>query len=88
MEVERLMQQVNITKWKLNSYWKATEASKKWQLLIFDAVIKSQLLYGMETMQLTDALIKKLDAFQMKGLRNILGKNTHTGTEQLRMRVY
>ena len=59
------MQPVNITMWKLNSYLKATEASKEWQLLIFDAVIKSKLLYGMETVQLTEAMINKLDAFQM-----------------------
>ena len=45
-EMEKQMQQINITMWKLNSYWKATEASKKWQLLIFDPVIKSKLLYG------------------------------------------
>ena len=71
------MQQVNVTMWKLNSYWKATEASNKWQLLIFDAVIKSKFLYGMETVQLTEAMINKLDAFQMKGIRKILGKK-HT----------
>ena len=76
-EVERQIQQVNITLWKLNAYWKAADASKKWQLLIFDAVIKSKLLYGMETVQLTEALRNKIDAFQMKGLRKILGKQNY-----------
>ena len=28
-ELENQMQQVNIMMWKLNSYWKATEANKK-----------------------------------------------------------
>ena len=70
-EVEKQMQQTNITMWKLNQYWKATEASNKWQLLIFDAVIKSKLLYGMETLQLTEALSNKIDAFQIKGFRNM-----------------
>ena len=77
MVVFKQMQQVNVTRWKLNSYWKATEASNKWQLLIFDAVIKSKLFYGMETVQLTEAMINKLDAFQMKGLRKKLGEK-HT----------
>ena len=71
------MQQVNFTMWKLNSYWKATEASKQLKLLIFDAVLKSKLVYGMETVQLTEAMINKLDAFQMKGLRCCIGKK-HT----------
>ena len=31
----------------------------------------------METVQLTEAMISKLDAFQMKGLRKLLGKK-HT----------
>ena len=61
-EVEKQIQQTKITMWKLNSYGKATEASKKCQILIFDAVIKSKLLYAIETVQL-DALINNLDAF-------------------------
>ena len=40
-------------------------------------VIKTKLLYGMETVQLTEAMMKRIDAFQMKGLRKILGKK-HT----------
>ena len=77
-EIEKQIQQISITMWILNSYWKATEASKKWQLLIFDAVSQSNLLYGMETVQLTEAVINKLDAFQMKGLRkNLGGKHTY-----------
>ena len=76
-EVDKQIHQVNITMWKLNQYWKASEESKKGQLLIFDAVRKNKLLYGMETVQLTDALINNLDAFQMKGLRKHPGKTTH-----------
>ena len=76
-EIDRQIQQVNITLWKLNAYSKASEASKKWQLLIFDAVIKGKLLYGMETVQMTEAMMKRVDAFQMKGPRKILGKK-HT----------
>ena len=47
------------------------------QLLIFDAAIKSKPLYGMETVQLTDARVNKLDAFRMEGLRKSMGKK-HT----------
>ena len=30
-EIKRQTQQVNTTMWKLNSYWKAAHAGKKWQ---------------------------------------------------------
>ena len=41
-------------------------------------MIKSKQPYGIETAQLTEASIDKIDAFQIKGLRQILGfKHTH-----------
>ena len=33
-------------------------------------------MYGLETLHLTESLAKKLDAFQLRGLRKILGMNT------------
>jgi len=47
-------------------------ANTKWQLLIFDEVVRSKLLYGLETIQLTGAMLKKIDAFQIRCLRRIL----------------
>ena len=38
-----------------------------------DAVIRSKLLYAMETMELTKGQRDRIDAFQMKGHRRILG---------------
>ena len=40
---------------------------------MYNAVIISKLIYGLETMYLNDSLIKRLDAFHMIGLRHILG---------------
>ena len=57
---------------KLAEYWKATNASTRWQLIIFDAVVRSKLMYGLETAALTEVLKKKIDAFQRRGLRQIL----------------
>ena len=54
------MQEVRQTWFKLLPYWKVTNANVKWQLLIFDAVVRSKLLYGLETIHLTDAMLKKL----------------------------
>ena len=53
-------------------YWKASNANQTWKLIIFDAVIRSKLLYGLETVHLTSALLKQNDAFQLRGLRKIL----------------
>ena len=71
-EILNKMSEVGRTWFKLNAYWKASGASKKWKLIIFDAIIRSELLYGLETIHLTQALSKSLDAFQLRSLREIL----------------
>ena len=71
-EILNKMQEVRKTWYKLLPYWKATNANVKWQLLIFDAVIRSKLLYGLETVHVTGAMLKKIDAFHMRCLRRIL----------------
>ena len=78
-EITYQMQQVTVTWKRLQTYWKATDASKKWQLLAYDAIIKSKVLYGLETAQASKADLKRIDAFQLRGITQILEKNTHTG---------
>ncbi len=39
---------------------------------MYDAVVMSKLVYGLETLQLTRAEQRRLDAFQMRGVRKIL----------------
>ena len=41
-----------------------------------DCTYSSKSQYGLETLQLTEAMSKKLDTFQLKGLRQILGLET------------
>ena len=40
---------------------------------VHDAVISSKLLYGLESASLTNAEYERLDSFQIKALRKILG---------------
>ena len=61
---------------KMDPCWKHLENPTKWKLRIYDAVIKTKLLYGLESVQLNDSLKKRLDAFQLKGLRKILRMST------------
>ena len=75
-EISNKIQEVRSTWMKLHVYWKAANASKKWKLVIFDAVVRSKLLYGLETLHLTQSQARKLDVFQLKGLRKILGWET------------
>ena len=42
------MSEVRRTRFKLEPYWKASGASKKWKLFIYGAIIRSKLLYGLE----------------------------------------
>ena len=57
---------------KLKTFWRKTNASLAWKLQIYNAIIVSQLLYGMNTIHLTNSMQRKLDAFQIKGLRYIM----------------
>ena len=71
-EILNKLQTVRITWSKLLPYWKASNANTKWKLRIFNAVIRAKLLYGLETVHLTEAMLNKIDAFQIRGLRKIL----------------
>ena len=53
-----------------------THCSKKWKLLVFNAVITSKVLYGLETLEPTEAAGRLLNTFQLKGLRKILKLHT------------
>ena len=60
--------------WKrLDAFWKHCDCSTKFKILVYDAMIKSKLTYGLDTIELTAAMQKRLNAFQIKGLRKILG---------------
>ena len=71
-EILNKLQSVRITWLKMMPYWKASGSNVKWKLRIFNAIIGAKLLYGLETIHLTKALLNKIDAFQVRGLRKIL----------------
>ena len=58
------------------------------KLKYYNAVIKTKLTYALETMQLTQAQLRSLDTFQLRGLRNILKlKTTYVDRENTNKRV-
>jgi len=57
---------------KLKIFWQKAKTDVKWKLQVYDAIVKSKLLYGLECIQLTQVEQNRLDAYQMKGIRRIL----------------
>ena len=61
---------------KLDVLWLKANCNKKWKMLVYNAVIVSKLLYGLESLEPTDATGSLLNTFQLKGLRKILKLRT------------
>ena len=61
-----------VTANKLKLFWNKADTTVKWKLQVYDAIIRSKLLYGLECIQLANVEQDKLNAFQMKGIRRIL----------------
>ena len=59
---------------RMKLFWTKANTTVKWKIQVFNAIIRSKLLCGLECIQLTAAEISRLDAFQNKSLRRILGK--------------
>ena len=58
---------------KVTLFWRNSGVDTKRKLQIYDAIIRAKLVYGLETVQLTESMISRITAFQMRGLRQILG---------------
>ena len=88
-EVCQRIQDKKRTWQKLTLFWKDSNTNKKWQLIVYDAVIKSKLLYSLETTYITESLTNKLDAFHLRGLRKIWKlSTTYIDRRNTNLRVY
>ena len=61
---------------KLDIYWSKANPNKKHKLMVQDAIIRSKLLYGLESAAMNETVKTYMDTFQLKGLRKILGIKT------------
>ena len=74
---------------KLDEFWLRGDCTEKQKINVFNAVLRAKLMYGLDSIQLTQATIRKLDTFQLKGLRKILGlKTTYVNKHNTNERVY
>jgi hypothetical protein len=88
-EVNKRIAECHITWKRLAEFWKHSDCSAKVKINIFDAVIRSKLIYGLESVQVNDSLKSKLDAFQHKGLRQILKmQSTYVNRANTNQRIF
>ncbi len=56
---------------------------------MYNAVVTSKLLYGLENLEATDTVNNSINTFQLKGLRKILQKTTtYTDRENTNEEIY
>eukprot|EP00975_Prorocentrum_lima_P000840 174675-Prorocentrum_lima.AAC.1 len=56
----------------MDGFWLRAQTSQGFKIYVWNAVIKSKLLYGAASMQLTQTQRDMLNTFQLNGLRKIL----------------
>ena len=74
---------------KMDRLWKLKTCKVKTRLKYWNAIIKTKLIYALHTVALTEPQKSKLRAFQLKGLRKVLGvKTTYVNRRNTNNRVY
>ena len=61
---------------RLDIFWKHCDVKTAFKITALDAVIRAKLLYGIESAQLTPSHQRRIEVFQLKGLRKILKMTT------------
>ena len=78
-----------VTMKKMDLFWLHANCPAKFKMLVLDAVIRSKVLYGLESAHLYDADLRNLETFQLKGLRKLLGlKTTYVNRESTNALIY
>ena len=76
---------------KMNKLLRHIGCTKTWRLQVYNAVIVSKLCYGLESLEVTDDLMNRLDAFQIRGLRAIMkiehSSKSHITNEEIHARA-
>ena len=57
-------------------FWRLCDVKIAFKITVLDAVIRSKLLYGIDSAQLTPSNQRRIEVFQLKGLRKILKMTT------------
>lgn len=57
---------------RMKLFWDKANNTIRWKIRVFESILRSKVLYGLECIQLTQPDLDKLNAFQLKNLRRIL----------------
>ena len=60
----------------LDIFWRHCDVNIGFKISVLDAVIKSKLLYGIDSAQLTTSNQREIEVVQLKGLRKIVKMTT------------
>ena len=75
-EVATKISQCMVILKKLDNFWNNHNCNNKFKIQVFDAVIRSKLVYSMESLEIPQGVLSKMNTFQLKGLRKILKLQT------------
>ena len=53
-------------------FWKKGPCTRRFKLTVYHAILRSKLLYSLDSLQVNDNLITKINAFHLKGIRQIM----------------
>jgi len=81
-EVRKRIGKCNAVLQRMHIFWLHSSCTKAFKLRVYNSVIRSKLMYGLESAQLNPADLKQLDVFHLKGLRKILALHTTWGQMQ------
>ena len=72
IDIQNRIQIACVTAKALCPFFKKAACSISRKIQVYNATVKAQLMYGLETPALSTVQLKKLDTFQQRGLRAIL----------------
>ena len=74
---------------KLDLFWRHSDCPTKFKMITLDAVVRSKLLYGLDSAQLNEQDKNRLDTFHLKAIRKILKmKTTFIDRRNTNLKVY
>ena len=75
-ELNKRIASTMLTLKRLDIYWRHSNCPVRTKLITADAVIRAKVLYGLDSAQLNEPHLKRLDFFQLKIFRKILKLKT------------
>ena len=74
---------------RLHLFWRKSNCPNKFKIIALDAVVKSKLIYGIDSLQLNEPELKKLEKNHLQAMRKILKwDTTYINRDNTNKRIY